>query len=99
MLFNILMTEPAERDLDAITAYLVQTLHTPTAARHLLRQIDRTIEQLTITPEMYGLIWADTVFRKVPLGNYLMIYRIDSDTHTVWILRFFHGSQNYEAYL
>lgn len=35
-------------------------------------------------------------YRKVVIKNYIMIYRVEETTHTVYILRFFYGRRDYE---
>ena len=38
-------------------------------------------------------------YRKVTVGNYILVYRPDEQTQTVYILRLFHGSRDYEKLL
>ena len=35
-------------------------------------------------------------YRKALINNYVMIYRVDEGTKTVYILRFFYGRLDYE---
>ena len=40
---------------------------------------------------------AELEYRKVQVGNYLMIYQYNSEQGEINVLRFFHKSQNYLA--
>ena len=46
---------------------------------------------------MPGERLADLGYRKVLVGNYLMIYQYDSELDEINVLRFFHETQNYLA--
>lgn len=103
MVFNVIITEPANDDLEEIVTYLSETLDNPSAADRLTERVDRVIDHLSIMPEMYDSLSVyeeqKKGLRKVPLGKYLMVFQIDEPSETVRILRFFHGTQDYGAML
>ena len=35
-------------------------------------------------------------YRRAVMQNYIMVYKVDSKTETVYIMRLFHGRQDYE---
>jgi plasmid stabilization system protein ParE len=35
-------------------------------------------------------------YRKAIINNYIMVYKVDEERETVYIMRFFHGKQDYE---
>lgn len=99
MVFNVIITEPANDDLDEITTYISEELQSPSAADRLTKRIGKIIDNLSSMPEMYDTLDQNPSLRKVPIGKYLMIFRLDPSSGTVQILRFFHGTQDYEAIL
>lgn len=99
MAFNVIITEPANDDLDEITTYISEELQSPSAADRLTKRIGKIIDNLSSMPEMYDTLDQNPSLRKVPIGKYLMIFRLDPSSGTVQILRFFHGTQDYEAIL
>lgn len=99
MVFNVIITEPANDDLDEITTYISEELQSPSAADRLTKRIGKIIDNLSSMPEMYDTLDQNPFLRKVPIGKYLMIFRLDPSSGTVQILRFFHGTQDYEAIL
>ena len=99
MAFNVIITDPANDDLDEITTYISEELQSPSAADRLTKRIGKIIDNLSSMPEMYDTLDQNPSLRKVPIGKYLMIFRLDPSSGTVQILRFFHGTQDYEAIL
>ena len=99
MVFNVIITEPANDDLDEITTYISEELQSPSAADRLTKRIGKIIDNLSSMPEMYDTLDQNPSLRKVPIGKYLMIFRLDPSSGTIQILRFFHGTQDYEAIL
>ncbi len=89
----------ADRDLDAILAYLINELCNPQAAEGLLDEIESAYDTLEENPEAFELCrdqrLAELEYRKVRVGSYLLIYWYDSELDEVNVLRFFHESQNY----
>lgn len=99
MAFNVIITDPANDDLDEITTYISEELQSPSAADRLTKRIGKIIDNLSSMPEIYDTLDQNPSLRKVPIGKYLMIFRLDPSSGTVQILRFFHGTQDYEAIL
>ena len=98
---KLLVSPAADRDLDSILSYLINELCNPQAAGNLLDEVESPYDALVETPEAFELCrderLADLGYRKVQVGNYLMIYQYDSEMDEINVLRFFHESQNYLA--
>ena len=103
MAFKIQTTENAQRDLDHIIEYIAVELANPSAASTLLDKVDKCCDDLSRMPYMYSECQRSRLkamsYRKAILGNYIMVYRVDESTQTVYILRYFHGKQDYEKNL
>ena len=97
--YKVVFTRRSEYDLTAILEYLTVELDSAPAAGRFSRRLDRVLKNLSSMPEMYDTLDQNPSLRKVPIGKYLMIFRLDPSSETVQILRFFHGTQDYEAIL
>ena len=100
MAYKIIETELGQRDLGHIVDYIVHSLENPSAAAALLNEIEVCYDTLERHPMMFETC-ADPYlkalgYRKVGIRNYIMIYKVHEPTQTVFIMRFFHGRQNYE---
>lgn len=103
MAYKIIVARPAYEDLRKATSYLRDTLQSNQAAVRLRQDVRKVSQKIAEMPQMYGFC-SDTYlrakgFRKAPVGRYLMIFRINEQRGEVHILRFFHGSQDYEQYI
>ena len=98
---KLLVSPAADRDLDSILSYLINELCNPQAAGNLLDGVESSYDALLENPEAFELCrderLADLGYRKVLVGNYLMIYQYDSELDEINVLRFFHETQNYLA--
>lgn len=98
-MYTLEITDSAATDLDQITDYLGNALANPPAALAVLDEVERVSDTLETTPELFPLCadprLAKLGYRKAMVRAYILIYEIDEDAHTVRVLRFFHGSENY----
>lgn len=98
---KLLVSPAANRDLDSILSYLINELCNPQAAGNLLDEVESAYTALVENPEAFEMCrdqrLAELEYRKVQVGNYLMICQYDSKLDEINVLRFFHESQNYLA--
>lgn len=98
--YKVEVTHLAAQDLDSIVAYLEQTLSNPMAASALLDGIEECFDGLESMPMMHGLCLdprlRELEYRRAPIKNYIMVYKVDEPAKKVQILRFFYGAQDYE---
>ena len=98
---KLLVSPAADRDLDSILSYLINELCNPPAAGNLLDEVGSAYDALVENPEAFEMCrdqrLAELEYRKVQVGNYLMIYQYDSELDEINVLRFFHETQNYLA--
>ncbi len=100
MAYKILKTDAFQRDLDAVIGYIVLSLKNRIAAVSLLDDIEKSYRDLEYMPLMYEACYDPCLkelgYRKVKIRNYIMIYKVNEDEKIVYIIRLFHGKQNYE---
>ena len=79
---KLLVSPAADRDLDSILSYLINELCNPPAAGNLLDEVGSAYDALVENPEAFEMCrdqrLAELEYRKVQVGNYLMIYQYDS---------------------
>lgn len=86
----------AESDLLEALDYIAYTLDAPKAARDLLHELDRTVQQIAEFPYACELYRTDRPMkdeiRKAPVKNYVLYYAVFQDH--VEIRRFLHGRRD-----
>lgn len=101
MACKVIVSAHAELDLCGIIDYLVYVLKQPSSAKSVLVGFEEITENLRRFPEMYPEV-ADARlkrkgYRKAALGNYVVLYRVESDA--VAVVRIFHQRQDYAKLL
>ena len=103
MVYKVIASVQADADLDRLIDYLLQTLQNPVAAKNLLSGVEACYDHLSQMPYMYEQCRSPRLmargYRKAVIHDYIMIYRVDDEENTVYVLRFFHGRQDYEKRL
>lgn len=103
MKYAVYLTDPAENDLRLIHNYLSAVLQAPDTAAKVLKRLQQSILMLDEMPERYMRYenepWHSLGLRRMPVGNYLVFYVVDTATCAVFVLRVMHGSRNVEAHL
>lgn len=99
MKYDIVVTNPAQDDLEEILNYISVDLSAPKSAFEMLNKIESIFENLSINPLMYPLCNIDNLkaknYRKAVINNYLMFYRVDDKNETIYIMRFIYGRRDY----
>ena len=103
MAYKILETERAQQDLSDIVDYIASSLGNSSAAASLLDEVEACYDKLEQLPLMFEVCHDPHLkslgYRKAGIKNYIMIYKVSEATETVFIMRFFHGRQDYEKLL
>ena len=98
--YRIVETELALRDLDSILAYIAVSLANPAAAAAFADAVEDCYARLEEMPLMFELCRDPRLramgYHKAVIRNYVMVYKVDKSTKTVYVLRFFYGRQDYE---
>ena len=90
--FGFKVTSQARRDLRNIWRYIAQD--DPLAATHFCEELFLVAESLQRFPRRHGSFAKRPNIRKIPYESYLIFYKIDEESHTVEILRFWHGARS-----
>ncbi|MEA4849625.1 MAG: type II toxin-antitoxin system RelE/ParE family toxin [Clostridiaceae bacterium] len=98
-MYRINVTELAHQDLDKIIRYIAVELANPTAAGDFLDEVDKCYGYLKSNPCIYSKCQNKRLekegYRRAPINNYLLVYKTDEESRTVFVLRFFYGAQDY----
>jgi toxin ParE1/3/4 len=98
-MYKLIITELAHQDLDKIVLYIAVELVSPIAAGNFLDEVDKCYCYLKSNPRMNGKCQNKRLekegYRRALIKNYLLVYKIDEESKTVSILRFFYGAQDY----
>ena len=102
-MYKVTISNAAEGDLDEIISYIATVLANPQAAASLADKIAACCDDLSRTPYMYSQCQSLRLqalgYRRVSIQNYIMVYRVDEERKTVYVLRFFYGPSDYERLL
>ena len=100
MAYDLFVTEAAHEDLEEALSYIAGDLSNPGAASKLLDQVEAVYGQIKDFPMLYGcchdLRLRNMGYRKVVIGNFVLVYRPVEEEKAVYILRFFYGGRDYE---
>lgn len=98
-MYKLTITELAQNDLDEIIKYVLVECSNETAAGSFLDEVDKCYALLQNSPRIYSTCLNRRLekegYRRAPIKNYLLIYKINDTTKTVIIMRFFYGAQDY----
>ena len=103
MKYKLFITDEADADIDEILHYIADTLSNKKAATAFADELDHQYEQLMDHPYLFEES-RDTKLRKVGyrrfiVGNYVGLYLVDEEKHSVTIARIFYGRRNYSKYI
>ncbi len=98
-MYKLVISKLAHQDLESIVSYIAIQLVNPKAAGDFLDEVDKCYSYLKSKPWMYAKCQDKRLekegYRKVIIKNYVLVYKIDEESKTVNILRFFYGTQDY----
>lgn len=100
MAYDLFVTEAAHEDLEEALAYIAGDLSNPRAATNLLDEVEAVYGQIKDFPMLYecchDLRLRNLGYRKVVIGNFVLVYHPAEEEKRVYILRFFYGGRDYE---
>jgi len=98
---NVEYSNAAIVDLEQIGDYISQELHSPQAAYKTVTEIQDSIDNLKMFPQMGAMLSSivdiNTDYRFLVCGNYLAFYR--TNEKEVFIDRIIYGKRDYMAIL
>ncbi len=94
------VSELAHGDLRGIISYVKDTLCAPDAAADFADEVQKCYTRLSENPLMYALCSNERLakegYRKAPVKNYLLVFKVDEAQKVVNIYRFFYGAEDYQ---
>ena len=98
-MYKVVISPSANADLFNALKYIAYELENPLAATKLADGIDACYTALAEFPASHELcrdqVLARMGYRRYPVGNYLVIFRIVEDLNEVRVVHIFHATQNY----
>lgn len=98
--YTVTYSPEAMDDLRSIYYYIAFKLKEPDIAKKLVDKIRNDIRKLDEQPERYAPVewepWKSMSMRKLPIGNYVVLYLTDNGQKKVSITRIFYGGRNIE---
>lgn len=98
-MYKVVISSSADSDLFGILRYIAYELGNPQAATDLADGVEKCYTDLADMPSAYSFCDDPLLrlkgYRKYPVGNYLVIYRVVDTESIVRVVHIFHVSQNY----
>ena len=98
-MYRVVISPSANADLFNAIKYVAYELENPEAATKLADGIEACYDKLAEFPAAHELcrdkVLARTGYRRYPVGNYLVIFRIVEDAREVRVVHICHARQNY----
>ena len=98
-MYKVVISSSADADLFGIIRYIAYELGNPQAATDFSNGVEKCYDDLEKMPSAYSFCDDPLLrykgYRKYPVGNYLVIYRIVEAESSVRIVHIFHALQNY----
>jgi len=93
----------SEKDIRNIAMYIADELHAPLAAVNLLREVRRKANNLKDMPYIYreyrGEPHNETIYRAMPVKNYLVFYTICEENKMIEIHRVLYARMDVDSLL
>ena len=103
MIWKVIYTESAYRDLDGIYDYIADVLLEPRIAQNQTNRLMDAADSLDNMPLRHRLYehepWHSKGWRIMPVDNYLVFYLPVEADSIVSIMRIMHGSRNVVEHL
>ena len=103
MIFEIEISDQADRDLRNIYEYIAFELQSPENASGQLDRLEESIMGLDQMPERFceyeSEPWHSRGLRIMPVGNYCVFYILDAKNAVVTIIRVMYGGRDIDTQL
>lgn len=103
MIYNIEITNQADKDIRKIYEYIAYELQSPENASGQLERIEQCIMNLDSMPERFRIYnkepWKSRGLHIVPVDNYCVFYIVNNGNMTVSIMRVMYGGRDIDSQL
>ena len=98
-MYKVIISPSANADLFNALKYIAYRLENPQAAAKLADGVDKCYADLEAFPSAHEFCRDAALrrmgYRRYPVGNYLVIFRVVEESHEVRVVHIFHATQNY----
>lgn len=98
-MYDIQITEPAEKDLYEIGAYISKELLEPETAKKVISKIAKGVNSLEDMPLRNALLADDRLaykgIRKIMMDNYIVFYIVTEESKIVTIIRILYSRRDW----
>lgn len=107
MIYRVVLSDTANRDLRQIFEYIYYELKVPRSAVGILNKLEESISSLEEMPNRYKVIVRKSLqkslqsqkIRSMPVGNYVVIYIVEEKESVVNIMRVIYGGRDIDTEL
>ena len=103
MMFDVQISEQANRDLRGVYEYIAFELKSPDNAAGQLGRLEEAIGRLDHMPEKYRRYekgpWRSRGLRVFPVDNYLVFFIPDTESQIVTVVRVMYGGMDVDKEL
>lgn len=98
-MYRVVISPSANADVASALGYVARELGNPQAAARLADGLGECYARLGETPSAHELCRDPVLrrlgYRRCPVGNYLVVFRVVEESREVRIVHFFHETQDY----
>ena len=94
MIYKVIVTPQAERNLVEITDYIARD--NPVRALSFVDELQQRIQSLKTRPMRHAVV---SGYRRIVHGNYLIVYHVREDEGAVYVLLVTEGHRNWTRLL
>ncbi len=98
--YQLKFSNVLEEDLSEIYNYIAQILKEPIIAKRLVNKIEEEIYRLEMSLYLGQKVHVkprNEEYRRLVIGNYIVLYRIEDTQKEILIFHIFYGKRNYLA--
>ena len=99
MVYKLNVSKETHRDVDEIVSYFVYELKNAEAAISFLNDVENSYCHVKVNPFMFSLCGDERLrqegYRKIPIKNYLVIYRVNEAQKDIFVVRIIYGPRDY----
>ncbi len=101
--YRVVVSSKYHQDMTSILYYMTHDLKEPIAASRFLEAVEKAVQGLSMMPERFELVKDEVLreagYRKCPIKNYLLFYKISKSEKTVRIYRIIYARRNWKFLL
>ena len=98
---KLIVSKEAHHDTNDITSYIAYELKNSQAAFSFLDDLEASYHRILKNPHLYPFCNDPHLrrqgYHKIPIKNYVVLYRVDDEEKSVYIVRIVYCGSNYAA--